>query len=157
MTPKATTKTAMVTQLASGVMLPATRSVSTLFEISITPPTATLKRSNIHSITPSRPKNAARVTMNAGSRSRVMSVPRTRPITVQRGHPDQDAQPPGKVPRRRHQGGHQAGTDAGVVNDGQVDLAQQEDEDLGHGEDSEHHQLVEEVDEVAGRQVLSAL
>ena len=80
--PNATTKTAMVTQLASGVMLPATRSVSTLFEISITPPTATLKRSNIHSITPSRPKNAARVTMNAGSRRRVMSVPSTNPITV---------------------------------------------------------------------------
>ena len=73
----------MTTQLTVIEMLPATRLVSVGFETSITPPTATLKRSNIHSITPSRPKKAASVTMNAGSRSRVMSVPRTSPITVQ--------------------------------------------------------------------------
>ena len=100
----------------------------------ITPPTATVKVSNIQIITPCQPMNPASVTMNEGSRRRVMSVPRMRPITVVAPTPGQDGQPPGKVVRGRYQSGHQAGTDAGDEDHGQVDLAEQKDEDLADGE-----------------------
>ena len=66
--------------------------------------------------------------------------------------PGQDGQPPGQVVGRGYQGGHQAGTYAGHEDHREVDFAQQEDEDLADGEHDEHDGLVEQVDDVAGRQ-----
>ena len=101
--------------------------------------------------TPLKMSSPARVTMNEGSRSRVINVPWTAPIERAGQQGDDDGRPPRPVGRRRlhelHGDGRPDGAD---VADGQVDLAEQQGEDLGHGQHHEHRTLLEEVHDVAG-------
>ena len=93
----------------------------------------------------------ARVTMNEGIRSRVISVPCTAPIERARQEGDDDRRPPRPVGRdglhELHGDDRPHGAD---VADRQVDLAEQQREGLGHGQHHEHRALLEEVHDVAG-------
>ena len=76
--PTAATMTIITTQLAAGVRLPLTMSLTTLSLMGSEPP---LPR--INSITPCQPRRPASVTMNDGKPSRVMIVPWRMPIAAQ--------------------------------------------------------------------------
>ncbi len=103
--------------------------------------------------TPLKMRFPASVTMKEGSRSRVMSVP-CRPPTRPHGQQgDHDGRPPRPV--RRHRLHQLHGDDPAHhpdVADRKVDLAEQQDEDLGHAQHHEHRALLEEVHDVAGGQ-----
>ncbi len=95
----------------------------------------------------------ARVTMKEGSRSRVMSEPCRKPIKRAREERAMIAAHHGQfvVVGCTSWTAMTPPTDADVA-DGQVDLAEQQREDLGHGQHHEHRALLEEVDDVAGRE-----
>ena len=73
------------------------------------------------------------------------------------GHASQHREAPGHVVRRCGElGGHDR-ADTHVEAGRQVDLAKQQNEDLGHAEDDEIAALVDQVDQVAGGEELAVL
>ena len=65
---------------------------------------------------------------------------------------DRDCRRPGPVGALLDELGHDDAAQAGDVARREVDLAQQQDPDLGHGQQHVHRALDEEVDQVAGRE-----
>ena len=89
--PKMANPTAKVTHPAAGDRLPLTRSVMTLLEIVITPPTAPLSVLKMAMSTPCQPRSPASVTTKEGILRRVMSVPWSAPIAAQARRPTMTA------------------------------------------------------------------
>ena len=83
-----------------------------------------------------------------------MRVPWMAPITAQQSSAGDDRQPPRASSGRRGAAARAARDDAAEeahVADREVDLAEQQDEALGHRQHDEDGALVEEVDQVLGR------
>src|SRR5256885_7039553 len=67
--------------------------------------------------------------------------------------PGQDGAPPGPFRRGRlYQLDGDRGADAAGVPDREIDLAEEDDEDLAHGQDHENSALLKEVDEISRRE-----
>ena len=95
----------------------------------------------------------ARVTMKDGSRSRVIKVPCAPPIRAQAMRATMTAAHHGQfVVTGWTSCTAMAPPTADYEADGEVDLSQEQGEDLGHRQDHEHRTLLEEVDDVPGRQ-----
>ena len=141
-----TTETTTRTTPAVVERFPFTRSSSVEFVIVIEP--ALPFRYVILSSTPVSPSKKASDTMNDGSRSRMTMIPMSAPIVAEAARPIAMATHHGEVVRRRAHVGHERAGDAGVVADGQVDLPEEQDPDLGEAEHDDVRRLGEQVDEV---------
>ena len=125
--------------------------------LSLVSPTMVLSRTGtvppwpmIRSVTPCQPRNSARVTTKDGMRDDADQQAGEQ-ADDRAGDQREQHRPPPVQTAAGHLHGHDRGADAAHHAGGQVDLAQQQDEDQAHRQQADRHRLHEQVGEVQRR------